>query len=56
MYDELTRIAERMARQEEILRALLGSGSFALAERISRARHRGATPVSRDRIRRVLEG
>jgi hypothetical protein len=55
MHNELIRYHERMTRQEEVLLNLLGSGSFALAERISRARHRGSTPVSRDRIRRALE-
>jgi hypothetical protein len=55
MHKELVRYHERMTRQEEVLLNLLGSGSFALAERISRARHRGSTPVSRDRIRRALE-
>jgi hypothetical protein len=55
MYDELTRTAERMARHEEILQTLLGSGSFALAERISRVRNRGEPAFSRERIRRSLE-
>ena len=55
MHHELTRYYERMTRQEEVLLNLLGSGSFALAERISRARHRGSTPVSRDQIRRALD-
>ena len=55
MYDELTRNAERMARQEEILQTLLGSGSFAIAERISRVRNRGEAAFSRDQIRRALE-
>jgi hypothetical protein len=55
MHTELTRYYDRMTRQEEVLLNLLGSGSFALAERISRARHRGSTPISRDQIRRVLD-
>jgi hypothetical protein len=55
MYEELTRTTERMARQEEILLTLLGSGSFAVAERISRVRNRGEAVVSRERIRKALE-
>ena len=62
MHDELVRNAERIARQseriarqEQFLRMLLESGSFALAEKLSSARNRGATPVTRAEIRRVLE-
>jgi hypothetical protein len=55
IYEDLTRTAERMARQEEILLSMLGSGSFALAERISRIRNRGEAAFSRERIRRALE-
>jgi hypothetical protein len=55
MHAELSRNAERIARQEAILRTLLDSGSFALAERISRVRRRGPSPVSREGIRRALE-
>lgn len=54
--EQLERSAERIARQEQFLRMLLDSGSFALAEKLSNARHRGATPVTRAEIRRVLEG
>jgi hypothetical protein len=55
IYNELTRTAERMARQEEILQTLLGSGSFAIAERISRVRNRGEAAFSREQIRRALD-
>ena len=54
--EQLQRNAERIARQEQFLRMLLDSGSFALAEKLSSARNRGATPVTRAEIRRVLEG
>jgi Methyltransferase domain len=56
MHEELRRNAETIARQREVLTMLLGSNSFALAERISRVRHRGQTPVSRERIREALDG
>jgi hypothetical protein len=46
--------ATRLNRQEELLRAMLNSGSFAVAERISRLRRSGAKPLSRERIRRAL--
>lgn len=44
----------RINRQEEVLRAMLGSGSFAVAERLSRIRG-GPAPLSRERIRKALE-
>jgi hypothetical protein len=43
----------RLNRQDELLRAMLNSGSFAVAERLSRLRGRGGA-VSRERIRRAL--
>jgi Methyltransferase domain len=46
--------ATRLNRQEELLRAMLNSRSFAVAERISRLRRSGAAPLSRERIRRAL--
>ena len=52
----IARQSERIARQEQFLRMLLDSGSFALAEKLSNARNRGASPVTRAEIRRVLEG
>jgi hypothetical protein len=56
---ELWRIQERQARQEAVLRRLLDSSAFALAERLSRLRARlgvapAQTAVSRDEIRRTL--
>jgi hypothetical protein len=50
---------ERVARQEAVLRRLLDSSAFALAERLSRLRHRagiatGQSVVSKDEIRRAL--
>jgi hypothetical protein len=53
-----TRTAEqhRSRAQEALLRGLLQSRSFAWIERLSRIRGRGRSPLSRDRIRRVLGG
>jgi len=50
---------ERVARQEAVIRRLLGSSAFAVAERLSRLRDRvgiarGETIVSKDELRRVL--
>ncbi len=53
--ERLAQQSERIARQEQFLRMLLDSGSFALAEKLSNARNRGASPVTRAEIRRVLE-
>jgi hypothetical protein len=58
---EIWRLQERLARQEEILRRLLESSAFGVAERLSKLRVRaGVAPeqsvVSRDEIRRALEG
>jgi hypothetical protein len=44
----------RLNRQEELLRTMLNSGSFTVAERISRLRPGTSEPLSRERIRRVL--
>ena len=51
---------ERAARQEEVLRRLLDSSAFSVAERLSRLRHRlgiaqEASIVSKDDVRRALE-
>ena len=46
----------RTAEQERILRSLLGSGAFALAERVSRVRQGGLPAFSKEEIRRALEG
>jgi Methyltransferase domain len=44
----------RLNRQEEVLRGMLNSRAFSLAERISRVRGRGSAALSRERIRRAL--
>jgi Methyltransferase domain len=56
---EVTAARERVYRQEAVLKRLLTSSAFALAERLSRLRHRaGIAPkmpvVSRDEVLRVL--
>lgn len=56
---ELWREQQRRARQEALLRRLLQSSAFALAERLSRLRVRagvatGQAAISREEIRRVL--
>jgi hypothetical protein len=56
---ELWHLRERQARQEAVLRRLLQSSAFAVAERLSRLRHRaGIAPaqsvVSKHEIRRAL--
>jgi Methyltransferase domain len=53
------RAGERAARQEAVLRRLLDSSAFGVAERLSRLRHRvgiarGVPVVSRDDVRRAL--
>ncbi len=58
---EIWREQQRRARQEAVLRRLLDSSAFALAERLSRLRQRAgiakdATVVSKDEIRRALDG
>jgi sugar (pentulose or hexulose) kinase len=57
---EIWKLEERLARRDRVLRRLLESSAFALAERLSRLRKRaGIAPeqsvVSRDEIRRVLD-
>ena len=44
----------RLAEQERILRSLLESGAFALAERVSRVRQGGRPAFSKEEIRRAL--
>jgi Methyltransferase domain len=56
---EIWRLRERQARQEAVLRRMLESSAFAVAERLSRLRKRvGVGPtqavVSKDEIRRAL--
>ena len=54
--DRVSNVVDRVRfdRQQELLRALLRSRAFALAERLSRLRQRGAPVVSREWVRRVL--
>jgi Methyltransferase domain len=56
---ELWRLQARQARQEALLRRLLESSAFALADRLSRLRKRAGvapaqTAVSKDEVRRAL--
>jgi hypothetical protein len=56
---EAGKARERAARQEAVLRRLLDSSAFAVAERLSRLRRRagiatGMSSVSKDEIRRAL--
>ena len=58
---QVARARDRVARQEAVLRRLLESSAFSVAERLSWLRHRlGIAPdtsvVSRDEMRRALEG
>ena len=60
MSETRRKAADRSDRQEAMLRSLLDSRTFALAERVSRLRRRagvlaGTDPVSKDAIRRVLD-
>ena len=45
---------ERMARQEEVLRAMVESRAFAWGERLSRLHGRGRPAFSREQVRRAL--
>jgi hypothetical protein len=44
----------RFEEQEALLRTMLDSGAFGLAERVSSVRQRGRPAISRDRIRQAL--
>jgi hypothetical protein len=44
----------RMNRQQELLRNMLNSRAFAIAERLARIRGGGSPPFSRDQIKRAL--
>ena len=46
----------RVERQEAVLRELLKSRSFSIAEAISRVRQRGRPAVSKQDVRRALSG
>jgi hypothetical protein len=47
-------LQHRIERQEDMLRSLLGSNAFAMAEHISRLRRRGRPAISRDGVRQAL--
>jgi hypothetical protein len=51
----LARAEERLEAQQRLLRQLLESRAFALAERLSRVRQRGAPVFSREQVRRLLD-
>jgi hypothetical protein len=55
LVEELRKREERTARQEELLRRMLGSRAFALAERISGVRRGPGAALSREEVRRALE-
>ena len=59
-YVDASQAKEKIARQEALLRRLLDSSAFGIAERLSRLRDRlgiarGQTVVSKDEIRRALD-
>ncbi len=59
-YAEVSQLRERLARQEDILRRLLDSRAFSVADRLSRLRvkaglAREAAPISKDELYRALE-
>jgi hypothetical protein len=51
---QLDELRQRSFEQERVLRSLLESGAFGVAERISRLRHGGRPAFSREEIRRAL--
>jgi hypothetical protein len=51
---ELDELRRRSFEQERVLRSLLESGAFSVAEQISRLRHGGRPAFSREEIRRAL--
>lgn len=58
---EVFQLRRRLAGQEDVLRRLLDSRAFAIADRISQLRVRAgvardAAPISKDELRRVLDG
>jgi hypothetical protein len=53
-FTQAMRLRERTGHQEHLLREMLGSRAFALAERLSRLRQRGRPRFSREQVRRVL--
>jgi Methyltransferase domain len=51
---EAAKARRKIARQQELLRDMLQSRAFSLAERLSRLHQRGRPAFSRDEVRRVL--
>ena len=51
---ELENAHDRLAKQERLLRAMLGSRAFAVGERLSRLRRGGQPVFSRQQVRRAL--
>ncbi len=56
---EVWELRERLARQEDLLRRLLDSRAFAVADRLSQLRMRAgvakdAAPISKEELREVL--
>ena len=52
---EVQELREKAARQEALLRDMLESSAFAMAERVSRVKQRGEPIFSRRRISEVLD-
>lgn len=55
LFEAIRERDDRLRRQEELLRRMLGSRAFALAERLSRLRQGAAPTFSRDEVRRALD-
>jgi hypothetical protein len=53
--DSNERLRERIDRQETLLRRMLGSNAFALAERLSALRQRGQPLFSREEVEQALQ-
>ena len=51
---EAGRLRQRIARRDVLLRKFLESGTFAVAERLSRIRQRGTPAIAKDEVREVL--
>jgi hypothetical protein len=54
LQERLARQGERLARQEQVLRALLDSGGLAVADRLAGLRHPGRPTSWREQLREVL--
>jgi hypothetical protein len=53
---QVQELKEKVAGQEALLRDMLESSAFAMAEKVSRVKQRGEPIFSRQRIREVLDG